>query len=80
LNDYIATMIGMVRDEVDFRELLYGDILYVGSASPGCRPTQTDNNNHYEALEQQGADLQSVLQQTRSPAVTGLPCTTQPPA
>src|SRR6478736_3761916 len=30
LNDYTATVIGMVRDDVDFRQVLSGDILYVG--------------------------------------------------
>jgi hypothetical protein len=72
LNDYIATVIGMVRDEVDFRELLYGDILYVGSGA-GVPAYSNSNNNHYEALEQQGANLQNVLQQTTQSGVTGLP-------
>ncbi|MET0088713.1 MAG: hypothetical protein ABW068_01625 [Candidatus Thiodiazotropha sp.] len=34
LNDYSATVIGMVRDEVPFNELLSADILYVGSNAP----------------------------------------------
>jgi hypothetical protein len=72
LNDYTATVIGMVRDEVDFRQLLYGDILYVGSGS-GVPAYSNSNNSHYEALEQQGADLQAVLQQTTQSGVTGLP-------
>ena len=28
LNDYSATVIGIIRDERDFREILSGDILY----------------------------------------------------
>ena len=31
LNDYTATVIGMVRDDVPFDQVLSGDILYVGS-------------------------------------------------
>jgi hypothetical protein len=72
LNDYTATVIGMVRDEVDFRQLLYGDILYVASGA-GVPPYSTSNNDHYEALEQQSADLQAVLQQTTQSGTTGLP-------
>lgn len=72
LNDYTATVIGMVRDEVDFRQLLYGDILYVGSGS-GVPAYSNSSNAHYEALEQQGANLRDVLQQTTQSGVTGLP-------
>ena len=38
LNDYVATVIGMVRDDVPFNQVLYEDILYVGSGS-ACRHT-----------------------------------------
>jgi len=72
LNDYTATVIGMVRDEVDFRQLLYADIVYVG-AGAGIPPYSTGNNDHYLALEQPGADLQAVLQRTTQSGVTGLP-------
>lgn len=51
LNDYSATVIGMIRDGVDFRKILYGDIIYTGNNSPAY----ADNNNaHYEALENLG--------------------------
>ncbi len=72
LNDYIATIIGMVRDEVDFREILSGDIIYVGSGS-GIPPYSNSNNAHYEALEAQGANLKDVLVQRTQSSVTGLP-------
>jgi len=72
LNDYVATIIGVVRDEVDFREILSGDILYVGSG--GGVPRYSDaNNDHYEALESSGADLSSVLTQTTQSSVSDLP-------
>ncbi|MEM7002964.1 MAG: hypothetical protein AAF529_19410 [Pseudomonadota bacterium] len=72
LDDYIATIVGIVRDDVDFREILSGDILYVGSGA-GIPAYANNSNAHYEALEDQGADLQAVLTQTTQSAVTGLP-------
>lgn len=50
LNDYMATVIGAVRDDRDFRTILYGDYLYRGDA-PGLPPYAANNNNHYETLE-----------------------------
>ena len=70
LNDYIATIIGVIRDNIDFREILSGDILYIGSGVPAYSTTA---NDHYEALETQGIDLQANLQLTSQSAVTGLP-------
>ena len=41
LNDYTATVIGMVRDDVDFRGMLSDDIVYVGSGvTPAYSPTR----------------------------------------
>ncbi len=74
LNDYSATVIGMVRDNVDFRELLSGDIIYTGSV-PGIPAYSRSNNNHYEVLEASGANLgdPSVLVRGTQSTVTGLP-------
>ena len=72
LNDYTATVIGVVRDELDFRQILHGDILYVGSGS-GVPAYATTSNAHYQALEDQGANLRDVLQQTTQSSQTGLP-------
>ena len=47
LNDYSATVIGLVRDAADFRSVLYGDVIYTGAL-----PTYSNtDNDHYEALE-----------------------------
>ena len=73
LNDYTATVIGMVRDELDFRQVLYGDIIYIGNPNLGLPAYAAGNNNHYEALEDQGIDLQANLVQRNQSAVTGLP-------
>ncbi|MEM6708328.1 MAG: hypothetical protein AAF648_06045 [Pseudomonadota bacterium] len=70
LNDYTATVIGMVRDDVDFRGVLSDDILYVGSGN-GVPAYSTSSNAHYEALE--NADLQAVLTRTTQSSVTGVP-------
>ena len=70
LNDYSATVIGMVRDDVPFNELLSADILYVGSNAPAY---SNSNNDHYETLENQGANLKDELQRTTQSSVTGLP-------
>lgn len=73
LNDYTATVIGMIRDDVDFRQVLTGDILYIANSSAGVPSYSRNNNAHYEALENQGADLSSVLVATTQSSLTGIP-------
>ena len=74
LNDYTATAIGMIRDGIDFREVLFGDILYIGNNSPAY---SVSNNDHYEALDALGpvngnlANTSVLIKQTQS-AVTSL--------
>jgi hypothetical protein len=70
LNDYTAIVIGAVRDNRDFRNILSDDVLYVGQGGPA--PSAT-SNAHYESLEQNNADLQQVLQLTTQSGVYGLP-------
>ena len=71
LNDYTATVIGMVRDDVDFRTALSADLVYIGSGvSPAYSPT---NNDHYVALESNNADLRVVLQATTQSSLNSLP-------
>jgi len=71
LNDYAATVIGMVRDDVPFNQVLSADIVYVG---PNSLPAYSNSNNdHYEAMETQGLDLKDVLVQRTQSSVTGLP-------
>jgi hypothetical protein len=77
LNDYVATVIGLIRDEDDFREVLWEDVIYTAS---GVTPAYSiSNNNHYQALET-GTDgsgqpfvYQDRLQRQMQSAVTGLP-------
>jgi hypothetical protein len=71
LNDYIATVIGMIRDDVPFNTLFSHNLLYVG---PGSLPPYSNfNNDHYAQLEAQSIDMKTGLQQTSQSAVTGLP-------
>lgn len=73
LNDYAATFIGVVRDNRDLRELLTGDLLYVGSAASGAPPYSASNNNHYEYLERNGSDLAAVLEVRDQASLLGIP-------
>ncbi|HZF25268.1 MAG TPA: hypothetical protein VEZ88_03325 [Steroidobacteraceae bacterium] len=71
LNDYTATVIGMVRDDVPFNTVLSADLLYTGTGiSPGY---SASNNDHYETMENQGADLRTVLAPQPQSALTGVP-------
>ena len=73
LNDYMATVIGMIRDDVPFNTLLSADILYVGNAGLGLPAYSNANNDHYAQLESRSLDMMTGLQQTTQSAVTGLP-------
>lgn len=57
LNDYTATVIGMVRDEVPFNLVLSEDIIYTGANNLVNPNYEQTSNAHYEALEEAGADL-----------------------
>ena len=70
LNDTIATVIGMVRDDVPFDRVLHEDIVYVGSAgaSNNVNYSQTDND-HYLELQDNNVDLSdpaNLVQESQS--------------
>jgi hypothetical protein len=73
LNDYVATVVGMIRDDVPFNTLLSGNIIYVGANNLGLPAYSNNNNNHYEALENGGHDMMSGLELRVQSNVTGLP-------
>lgn len=75
LNDYTATVIGAIRDNLDFRTLLHGDILYIGDPSLGVASYSQTNNNHYQQMEQAGVDLKADLIQVTQSSVNGIPDT-----
>ncbi|WP_231871945.1 MULTISPECIES: hypothetical protein [unclassified Oleiphilus] len=73
LNDYTATVIGLVLEERDFRTVLYDNVVYVGDASLGLTPYSNTDNDHYEELEASDASLKDFLVRTTQSSVNGLP-------
>jgi hypothetical protein len=71
LNDYIATVVGMIRDDVPFNTLFSADLIYVGPGS--LPPYSNSNNDHYAQLEAQSIDMMTGLTPMSQSAVTGLP-------
>ena len=65
LNDYTATVIGMVRDDKDFREILYGNYLYIGQGVSNLPAYSTTDNRHYEELEARHINLKDHLVETQ---------------
>ena len=74
LNDYTTLVIGMVRDNVPFDQILYGDLLYY---APGVSPMPSaSNNDHFAALEtrmRHPSFSPSELQQATQSGMYGLP-------
>ena len=73
LNDYTATVIGMVRDDEPFDTLLSADILYTAPGASGVAAYSPSNNDHYDQLEQTGADLRTVLVKQTQSGLNGIP-------
>ena len=76
LNDYTATVIGMVRDDIPFNQLLSADIIYVGGdLTPPLPGYSMSNNDLYEQLEYRAIDLSNPdnLVRFRQSDVTDLP-------
>jgi hypothetical protein len=72
LNDYTATVIGMVRDDVAFNTALSADILYTSNAN-GLPAYSAVNNDHYEQAEARGVDLKATLVRTFQSSLLGIP-------
>jgi hypothetical protein len=73
LNDYVATVIGVVRDDVGFDRILYDDILYAGRSGSGIPALSASSNEHFAALERQGVNLRDELVRTTQSAAYGVP-------
>ena len=72
LNDYTATVIGMVRDDVDFSTVLSADLLYTSNAA-GAPAYSASDNAHYQYLEDNNVDLQATLRPATQSGLLGLP-------
>lgn len=77
LNDYSATVIGMVRDDIGFDQLLTANLVYHangaqanGQTAPNYSPS---SNAHYEFLEDNGVNLMTQLNGDSQTNVSGLP-------
>ena len=57
LNDSTATVIGIVRDDVPFDQVLWENIVYVGSTAATSVPYSQANNDHYVDLQSNRVDL-----------------------
>jgi hypothetical protein len=73
LNDYTATVIGMIHDEVPFTDVLSADLVYVGAPGLGLPAYSMSSNAHYQQLEEQGIDLKGNLVPVAQSAVSSLP-------
>ena len=79
LNDYAATVIGMVRDDVDFNTALSADILYTVN-DRGLPAPSTANNDHYATAETNGVDLLTALKHDHAVAGPTASRPRRPPA
>ncbi len=75
LNDYIATVIGMIRDDLPFNALLTDDITYIGRAGVVPAAPSANNNDHYEQLEANHINLRDELQFVQQSSINGIPST-----
>ena len=73
LNDYIATVIGMIRDDVPFDTLLSADLTYVGNNGVVPAAPSPANNDHYAQLEANDVNLRDELVATTQSSIQGIP-------
>jgi hypothetical protein len=77
LNDYVATVVGMVRDDVPFNTLLSADLVYIADASAASTyslPAYSPGNNDlYQQMDDNGVDLKAHLVSSTQSALTGVP-------
>ena len=74
LNDTIATVVGMIRDDLPFDQLLHEDIVYVGTANATAIPYSQTDNDHYLDLQLNRVDLSNPANLERRQQ-SGLPDT-----
>lgn len=73
LNDYSATVVGMVRDDVPFNTLLTADLVYIADSGAGVPAYSPANNDMYQGLDDKGVDLKAHLVSSTQSALTGVP-------
>ena len=73
LNDYIATVIGMIRDDVPFNTLLSADLTYVGNNGVVASAPSAANNDHFAQLEGDNINLRDELTSVSQSSISGIP-------
>jgi len=73
LNDYTATVVGMVRDNVPFNTLLSADLVYVADSASGAPAYSPANYNMYQAMDDNNVDLKAHLTSSTQSALLGIP-------
>ena len=73
LNDYTATVVGMVRDNVPFNTLLSADLVYIANSSAGVPAYSPANNAMYQAMDDNNVDLKTYLTPSTQSALAGIP-------
>jgi len=62
----------LIRDDADFRTVLWDDVQYVGAPGTVSSLPAANNNSHYEQLEAGNYSLKDVLVRTSQSSVNGL--------
>jgi hypothetical protein len=73
LNDYIATVIGMIRDDIPFNTLLSADLTYVGNNGVVPAAPSAANNDHYAQLEANNINLRDQLTDVPQSSINSIP-------
>ncbi len=73
LNDYTATVVGMVRDDVAFNTLLSADLVYIADSAAGVPAYSPTNNDMYLTMDENNVDLKAHLVQSTQSALSGIP-------
>ncbi len=74
LDDFQATVVGLVRDNRSFKDALFADVVYTGAnptvAATGVRAYARGDNNHF--LDLDGKDLHALLTPQVQSTLSGL--------
>ncbi|HWY95337.1 MAG TPA: hypothetical protein VNX69_09110 [Steroidobacteraceae bacterium] len=73
LNDYTATVVGMVRDDVPFNTLLSADLVYIADSASGVPAYSATNNDMYQTMDTNNVDLKAHLVSSTQSALSGIP-------
>jgi hypothetical protein len=78
LNDFSATIIGSIRDDIPYDRLLWDDVLYTGAdalsagATPAIPAFSPASNDHFIAMDNQNIDLKQNLVKRVQSQITSL--------